>query len=203
MKRNELHYRKVHRDSFAPPNQSHQPHPRGSANADIEARIVALYTDGMSIESITREVGRARHLVVHVLHSRGVFRTGPSLPDWMEPVPESVASPSSDGGEPLDEESTGSAVEAQATVVSRDAGSATAARPRRFKASKTRGPRADANADPGRPIGAQKPAAESWSPQVVDALFEVVTQVGSDAGLSMDDVHRLVSRRRRSQASRG
>ena len=40
---------------------------------DTEQRIVRLYTCGQSIESITKEVGRARHLVVHILQSKGVF----------------------------------------------------------------------------------------------------------------------------------
>ena len=44
-----------------------------------------LYTNGQSIESITREVGRARYLVVHVLQSKGVF--GNRLTDSKESRP--------------------------------------------------------------------------------------------------------------------
>jgi len=47
-------------------------------NGDTEQRIVTLYTRGHSIESITKEVGRARHVVVHVLQSKGVFGNRPT-----------------------------------------------------------------------------------------------------------------------------
>jgi hypothetical protein len=45
----------------------------GSLNEEMEQRIVMLHASGQSVASITREVGRARHLIVHILQSRGVF----------------------------------------------------------------------------------------------------------------------------------
>ena len=51
---------------------------RGSMTGETEQRIVTLYAGGHSIESITKEVGRARHVVVHMLQTKGVFGNRPT-----------------------------------------------------------------------------------------------------------------------------
>ena len=83
MKQLELYYRKPRHESFQP-----RPRPNnkasGSLNEGIEQRIVMLYTGGQSIDFVTKEVGRARHVVVHVLQFKGVFGNRRTEPDHEE-----------------------------------------------------------------------------------------------------------------------
>ncbi len=198
MKRSELHYRYVSNDSFSPSNRTQPPRPRGSANPNIEERILSLYAEGMSVESITREVGRARHLVVHVLQSRGVFRTTPSEPVPGEPEAKGEPLTSPDAVTPIEEDPM-----ASAAVAPKDAAPPAVTRPRRFRASEGRPTKPQTQADPKHRDVPRKPEGDAWSPQVVEALFEVVTKGEIDSGMSMDEVRRLVTRRRRLHASRG
>jgi hypothetical protein len=66
MRQSEIHYRQ---NDCLPRFLTNQP----SLDNETEKRIVMLYTSGQSIESITREVCRARHRVVHILQARGIF----------------------------------------------------------------------------------------------------------------------------------
>jgi hypothetical protein len=83
MKQVELSYRKPRDESFQPSCRTNRK-ASGSVGEDTVQRIVKLYNGGQSIESVTREVGRARHVVVHVLQSRGVFGNRPTEPDLKE-----------------------------------------------------------------------------------------------------------------------
>ena len=85
----ELYDRKPRNESSQPRYRTNQPKAWGSMNEGTQQRIVMLYTDGQSIESITKEVGRARHLVVHVLQSKGVFGNRRTEPDHEESRTES------------------------------------------------------------------------------------------------------------------
>jgi hypothetical protein len=83
MKQFELSYRKPLDESFQPSCRTNRK-ASGSVSEDTVQRIVRLYSGGQSIESITKEVSRARHVVVHVLQSKGVFGNRPAEPDHKE-----------------------------------------------------------------------------------------------------------------------
>lgn len=203
MRRTELHYRKTREPSFSSGNRTNPPQPKGSAGGDIEQRIVALYRNGQSIESITREVGRARHLVVHVLHSTGVFGTvQPEMPPEMAETADTFAQ---ENGPAIRQSEL-----ADKTAEDADAAPAkTVPRVKRIRRSKPKeaAPVLAAAKTPAVPM-APPPAAVSvraasnWSPLIVDALFKVVTQSETDSGMSVEEVRRMVSKPKRSRPPR-
>lgn len=77
MKRSEFPYQGPRNEScssrYPATTRTEHSKPRGSLNDDMEKRIVMLYTNGESVESITKEVGRARHRIVHILQARGLL----------------------------------------------------------------------------------------------------------------------------------
>ncbi len=199
MRQSEIHYRKAHHAPFSSGHRGNQPQPRGSAAGDVEQKIVTLYKNGQSIEAITRELGRARHLVVHVLHSTGVFGTVPTTPSHESggsiAIPEHESFPEINQSDPSD------AVIPRPEVKLNKAGS-TAKRIRRSKPlerSMDPAPAVTASAPPASPAAR---TTGKWSPLVVDALFKVVTQLETDSGISVDELQRMVGKPRRSRTSR-
>ena len=89
MKEQELYYRKPRNESFSPQHRTKPPTAWGTLNGDLQDRVVMLYTSGQSIEAISREISKARHFVVHVLQSRGIFGKHGLGPDPEEPRTES------------------------------------------------------------------------------------------------------------------
>jgi hypothetical protein len=198
MTRSELYYRESRHESFPPKHRTNQPQPSGSLNEDTAQRIVTFYTSGHSIESITREVGRARHLIVYLLQSRGVFGNCRTEPDREEPKVESPAveeqkkklvikerklDPVADKGpEPKIEVQ---AAPRKATRIRKSKA------PEQLKSVAIEKPKAEL------PAAEKAPVTGRWSPQVVDALVEVVTQSEVNPGMSLDEVKTMVSGLRR------
>jgi len=188
MKRSELHYRTPRTESFPPRHRTSQPQPSGSINDDTEKRIVMLYNSGQSIESVTREVGRARHLIVHILQSRGVF--GNRQP---EPVGEESRSESL-GAEDIKERCPAPlAVDGPEHEITLEEP------PRKRKTvrrSKSVEPLKTVTADKRKPkVPAVKTPqlAGRWSPLVVDALCKVAAELDLKSGMSLEEVHKMVS----------
>lgn len=76
MKQFELYYQRPWDESFQPRHFTSQK-PSGSIGEDAAQRVARLYSSGQSIESIGKEVGRARHFIVHVLQSKGLYGNRP------------------------------------------------------------------------------------------------------------------------------
>ncbi len=194
MKQLELFYRKPGNESFQPRFHTNQPKAGGSMNGDTEQRIVTLYTCGQSIESITREVGRARHLIVHVLQSKGVFGSRRTELDREEartesPVVEDLKE------EPVNEERK---PETLAVKGSEPEGFVEEP-PRKAKPPRTsKSPgklRSHAKTRP-KPSGAGKtPVTSRWSPSVLAALYNVVGQHDLNPDMSLEEVQKMVSSR--------
>ncbi len=199
MRQSEIHYRKAHHAPFSSGHRGNQPQPRGSAAGEVEQKIVTLYKNGQSIEAITREVGRARHLVVHILHSTGVFGTVQTTPsrdaEGSIAIPEHESVPEAPQSDPSD------AVIPRPEVKLHKATS-TVKRIRRSKpleSSTVPAPAAAASAPPASPTAR---TTGKWSPLVVDALYKVVTQLETDSGMSVEELQRMVVKPRRSRTSR-
>ncbi|MHC1744930.1 MAG: hypothetical protein AB9873_18150 [Syntrophobacteraceae bacterium] len=162
---------------------------------DIEQRIVALYRTGCSIEAITREVGRARHLVVHILHTTGVFGTVQTEPCGDEPAsadfPVQESSSEAPQPDPVDM-TAGEIIAAPKKSVT------TIRRVKRAKPAEDSPTPAAAAPSPTPPAVEAARAAGKWSPQVVEALFKVVTQSETDPGMSVEDLRKMVTKPRRS-----
>jgi hypothetical protein len=198
MKQLELYCRNPRNESFQPRYRTNQPKAWGSMNEGTEQRIAMLYTWGQSIESITKEVGRARHFVVHVLQSKGVLgnhRTGPDQEKSRtdspvveelkqelvneERKPETLAvkgsEPESVVGEPLRK--------AKPLRKSKS--------PRKLRSmpvAKTR----------PKPSGAERiPVTSRWSPVVLNALYKVVGQHDLNPDMSPEDVQKMVFKLKR------
>jgi hypothetical protein len=196
MKQLELYYRKPGNKSFQPRFHANQPKAWGSITGDTEQRIMTLYTCGQSIESITKEVGRARHLIVHVLQSKGVFGSRRTEPDREESRTES----------PVVEELK------QETVNEKRKPETLAAKgsePERFveeppikakplrKSKSSAKLRSNAKTRP-KPSGAEKtPVTSQWSPLVLDALHKVVGQHDLNSDMSLEDVEKMVFKSKR------
>jgi hypothetical protein len=194
MKRTELYYREPRHESFPPRHRTNQPQPSGSLNEGTEQRILSLYTSGQSIETITREVGRARHLVVHTLQSRGVFGNHRTEPVREEPKVESVAAEEQKKKLVIEERKLdpvadkGSEPEIEVVEPPRKATRIRKSKsPAQLKSVIVDKPKA-------KPLVAEKaPVKGRWSPQVVDALLKVVAQPGINSEMSMEEVKRMVS----------
>ena len=198
MKQLELYYQKPRNESFQPRYRTNQPKAWGSMNEDTEQRIMMLYTYGQSIESITKEVGRARHLVVHVLHSKGVFGKRRTESDREESRTESPVV------EELKDELVNEERKPETLAVKgSEPESAVEEPPRKTKPlrkSKSPGKLRSMSAAKTRPkpSGAEKtPVTSRWSPVVVDALCKVVGQHDLNPDMSLEDVQKMVFKSKR------
>lgn len=194
MRQIEPYYRKTLNEAFPPRQRTNQPKAWGSLNKDIEQRIVVLYTNGQSIESITREVGRARYLVVHVLQSRGVFGNPRTEPDREESRIESIVV------EDVKEELVTEKRKPESiTVKGRESQIAMEEPPgkvKRIRKSKSSEQLKSLTIEKpiSKPPGLEESAGKDrWSPLLVDALCKVVTQHDLNTGMTLEDVQKMVS----------
>lgn len=139
-----------------------------------------LYTSGHSIESIIREVGRARHVVVHTLQSRGVF--GNRRPDL-----HALELPSERKSDPVPDERANQAAEGAAALPEETAQARKAKSPRRRKTLIEE----ETTAKTASTEGASD--TQRWSPQVVSAMIQFASESGLSLGLSVEEVKRLTS----------
>lgn len=188
-------YRKPGSEHFQPGYHNNQPQAPRSSKEDTEQRIVTLYTSGQSIESITREVGRARHLVVHVLQSRGVFGNRRTEPDSEEPLAEPIAA------ESMTEEYVIKEREPELIAVDGPGPEIATKEPPK----KTTRVRKSKSPEQLQSLPAEKPMREpaapensstagQWSPLLVDALYKLVARQDIDTGMTLEDVRKMVSR---------
>jgi len=163
---------------------------------DTEQRIVRLYTCGQSIESITREVGRARHLVVHILQSKGVFANRRTETDREESRTELPVV------EELKEKLVNEERKPETLAVKGSEPESIVEEPpmkaKLLRQSKSAGKlRSNAKTRP-KPSGAEKtPATNGWSPLVLDALYKVVGQHDFNSDMSLEDVQKMVLKSKR------
>jgi hypothetical protein len=156
----------------------------------------------MSIESITREVGRARHLVVHILQSKGVFGKSPLEPGRSEFGLEPVDADSpNDRRAVAERKPEPEAVGPQGSFTGEGHG-AKARRVRRSKPAERPDAEIPVPSSPGFPAVERPETAGTWSPLVVDALRQVVTHGTVEAGMTIEEVQRMVSNPRRSRTAR-
>ena len=194
MRQIEPYYRKTLNEAFPPRQRTNQPKAWGSLTKDIEQRIVVLYTNGQSIESITREVGRARYLVVHVLQSRGVFGNPRTEPDREESRIESIVV------EDVKEELVTEKRKPESIAVKgRKSQLAVEEPPRKVKRiRKTKSSEQSKSLTFEKPIpkpaGIEKSSVKDrWSPLLVDVLCKIVTQHDLNTGMTLEDVQKMVS----------
>lgn len=200
MKSAKLYYREPRDASFQPRHVSNKHKGWGTLTEATKEQIVTLYTRGMTIDSIAREIRRARHLVVHILQSKGLLgnrRTGLGH--------EEAEIPSNASGEPKErgaaeerrlqlEPDVDKAVEVQLAMKIPARKMTRLQRPKAAEKSKItaiKEPRADQSATQ------MVPDLCRWSPQVVDALFKVVGQKLLDTEVSLDQVTRMVTASKR------
>jgi hypothetical protein len=194
MKHTELYYREPRHESFPPRHRTTQPKPMGSLNAEAEERIVMLYASGQSIETITREVGRARHLIVHLLQSRGVFGKRRTEPVREEPWIGSVAAEEQKKTIAVKElELDPVAVEESEPEIAIEKPSRKVTRLRKSKAPVQLKSVIVEKPKVKPPVAEKVPVTDRWSPQVVDALFKVAAQSEIDPEMSIGEVKRIVS----------
>ncbi len=199
MRQSVQHYRKPGNESFQPGHRNSQPQAPRSLKEDTEQRIVALYASGQSIESITKEVGRARYLVVHVLQSKGVFGNRRAEPDYEEPWTEPVAVEDNMTEEHVIKERDLDLI----AVNGPGSEIATKVPPKKAKrVRKSKSPEQLKSSPAEKPMC--KPAtpenssiADGWSPLLVDALYELVARHDIDIGMTLEDVQKMVSRPKR------
>ena len=187
-----LYYRTPRNESVQPRNRTnHKAH--GSMNEDTEKRIVALYTCGQSIESITKEVGRARYLVVHVLQSRGVFGNRGTEPDRAESRTEPPAV------EKLKAEPVNERKPDMPAVKGPETEGVVEKPPRKARPlKKCESPKkvtSSARPKPSRPE--KTPVNSRWSPPVLDALYKLVGQHDLNPDMSLEDVQKMASKSKR------
>ena len=195
MRQSVQHYRRPGNDSLQPGRNNNQPQAPRSLEEVTEQRIVTLYTSGQSIESITKEVGRARYLVVHLLQSRGIFENRRTEPDYEEPRTEPVAV------EDMTEEHAIEKREPELIAVNGPGAEiATKEPPKKAKqVGKSKSPEQSQTLPAEKPTLKPATAKDSsltgrWSPLLVDALYEFVAQNEIDTGMTLEDVRKMVSR---------
>ena len=194
MRQIEPYYRKTRNEAFPPTHRTNQPNAWDSLKEDIEQRIVMLYTNGQSIESITREVGRARYLIVHVLQARGVFGNCRTEPDHEESRIESIVVEDVKK-EPVTEKRKPESI----AVKGRKSQLAVEEPPRKVKRiRKTKSSEQLMSLTFEKPIpkpaGLEKSSVKDrWSPLLVDVLCKVVTQHDLNTGMTLEDVQKMVS----------
>ena len=174
MKQDEPYYRKPREESFQHCNDKAW----GSMNGDTEQRILRLYNSGQSIDSITKEVGRARHVVVHVLQSKGVYGNGSTTTAQEESRP----------GAPIEEPKEEPELKAESvdTPTSKSLG----------KPKSPKNPGASAKPQPA--VAPKTPVADRLSPPVLDALCQVAGQHDL-SDMSLEEVRKLALRPKRSR----
>ena len=196
MKQLELSYRKPRNESFQPRYPTNHK-AWGSITEDNEQRIVKLYACGQTIESITKEVGRARHLIVHVLQSKGVFANRRTEPEHEEsrtefPVVEELK-------EKLVNEERKPETLAVKGSEPEGAVEELPIRTKPLRKSKSAGKLRPNPITRPKSSGAEKtPVTGRWSPQVMDALLKVVRQRDLDSDMSLEDVKKMVFKSKRS-----
>ena len=185
----ELYDRKPRNEASQPRYRTNQPKAWGSMNEGTQQRIVMLYTDGQSIESITKEVGRARHLVVHVLQSKGVFGNRRTEPDHEESRTESPVVAE------LNEELVNEEREPETSAVKgSEPERVVEESPRKTKplrASKSPGKLKAMPAAKTRPKPSdaeRSPVTSRWSPLALDALCKGAGQHDMNPDISLEDV---------------
>ncbi len=168
-----------------------QSRPVKSHANETEKRIISLYTSGQSIESITREVGRARHMVVHVLQSAGVFgknqtglgdkqlRDDPAEKNMEEPATLELKPDTAAAEMPA---RTKVEVPADKRPISRNP-----------KAGRTIKSKAAQRPNPAS-SPAEKPLVSGrWSPMVSDAVEKVILQFNLYPDMSSEEIRKMVS----------
>jgi hypothetical protein len=168
--------------------------PRSSLNDDTAERIVMLYTGGQSVESITREVGRARHVVVHILQAKGVF--GIKQKETIREEPKSAALPVEEPTEapaveeiepkPIVFEGSGPEIAVEETYEKPKLPTKPES-PRKLK------PIAVGIPSPEPPDVEEPRHTERWLPLVVDALCKVILRFNLYPGMSPEEVQEMVS----------
>ena len=175
MRQTEQYYRKPQND-FAPRFRTNQ----STLNDEAEKRIVMLYTSGTSIDSIAREVGRARHRVVHILQTKGVFGNSPT--ECKDPKDETPIIVEEQIVEEQKEELTAREPETEIAVE----------RPSRRRVRKPESSDKAAVQPASVPPVVEKPH-NRWSDPVVDALCKIAIQSNIYPGKSLEEVRKLVS----------
>jgi hypothetical protein len=155
-----------------------------------------LYTCGQSIESITKEVGRARHLVVHVLQSKDVFGNRLTEPDREESRTESPVV------EELKEKLVNEEWKPESLAVKESEPESVVEEPLRkaklLRKSKPAGKLTSNAKTRPKPSGAERPPITSrWSPLVLDALYKVVGQQDLNPDMNLEDVQKMVFKAKR------
>jgi hypothetical protein len=194
MKRSELDYRKHLNGPDSTRRRTNQPNPSGSLNDDTEERIVLLYTSGQSVESITREVGRARHRIVHILQARGVFGNSQTGANCEEPKSESLTVE-----EPKEELTIEERRPKPPTVkelgpeIPTEEPARKPKRPRKSESPQNLKSMATEKARPAPP-GLPKPdCPDRWSPLVLESLCKVIMQLDLYPGMNLEEVHTMLS----------
>jgi len=140
-----------------------------------------LYTCGQSVESITKDVGRARHLVVHVLQSKGVFGNRQVQPDREESKTESLLV------EEIKEELLNEEQKPESVVEEP---------PRKAKPlRKSESPgklRSNVKTRPKPSHAENTQVTSGWSPLVLDALYKVVGQHDLNPDMGLEDVQKMI-----------
>lgn len=178
MKQVELYYQKPREEPFQARSLTNRKL-SGSIGEDTPQRVVRLHTSGQSIESITKEVGRARHYVVHVLQSKGLYGNRPTESD------DSKISARAVEEEPASEILKTEGVEKPTTANSR----------RKQKLSTK--PKDRAKTQPKVPKTRKTPVTGRWSPPVLSALCKVVGQHDLATDMSLEEVQKLALRSKR------
>ena len=194
MKRSELHFRKPANEQGSPRHGTNHSKPWNSINDATEERIMMLYASGHSIDSITREVGRARYRVVHVLQVRGVFSNSQMEPDINSEEPESKSLTVQAPEETLADEGQQKplAVKGPAPEIAIEEASGQPGPPefelfRKLESMATNEPGATI------PLGERLQDTSRWSPVVVDAMCKVIMQLNLYPGMSLEEVQKMVS----------
>ncbi|MCE5242438.1 MAG: hypothetical protein ABFD98_00400 [Syntrophobacteraceae bacterium] len=205
MRQIEPYYQNTRSESFQPRQYPTRQRSGGMPDEIAGERIVALYESGHSIESISRETGRARHFVVHLLQSRGIFGNRPVTVENTAAVEETavVEEPSAVEAPAVVEEAAEepAAVERkpEPAVVQAEAESAAEERPvKKVRLRKPRTPKAEK----ALPVESPEPAAPEsseqggWSPELVEALIKVASKPDLKTGVSRKQVKKMVSKPR-------
>jgi hypothetical protein len=196
MKRSEFHYQRPQRESCSSgsPSTTCTEHskPGGSLNEDMEKRIVILYTNGESVESITKVVGRARHRIVHILQARGLLTNSQPGRRCKEPedkLPDSEESK---------EQPTNKEQKAEQPALNRPEAETVGTVPARKSVRPGESHRKSKTIAIDKPAttphAGEKPQhTDRWSLPVVDALCKVIMQHNLYPGMSSEEVHKMVS----------
>jgi hypothetical protein len=197
MEQFELYYRKPLDQSFQPRYLNNHK-PSGSTDENTAQRILTLYYSGQSIESITKQLGRARHFVVHVLQSKGVFgqqRSGydskgsTSKPSVTKELMEEVLSEKGKQKRPIvKRHRTESVVDEPSEKAKLPITSTPGRKSKSILAAKTK----------LKPSSVEEmPTTGQWSPPMLDALHQILGQQDIKSDMSLEEVQKMVLKSRR------